>query len=243
MENDLLALWKGVFGDHDGFWELFLRTAFLPDHCRCLHREGRLAAALYWFDVSCRGQKLAYLYAVATHPDFRHQGLCHALMADTEARLAEMGYAGALLVPENPALVSFYGDMGYKSATSVTEFVCRMGAEAASLRAVGPSEYARLRRKFLPEGGVIQEGKSLRFLAEQAEFFAGEDVLLAAYREEETLHCLELLGGRERAPEVLKALGCEKGCFRAPGAEKPFAMFKSLQKNVIPPEYFGFAFD
>ena len=32
----LVSLLKEAFGEYDGFWELFLETAFLPDHCRCI---------------------------------------------------------------------------------------------------------------------------------------------------------------------------------------------------------------
>lgn len=244
METEgLLSLWKDIFGDHDGFWELFLDTAFQPTHCRTITREGQLAAALYWFEVSCEDQKMAYLYAVATHMDLRNRGLCRALMADTEAHLTRLGYTGVLLVPEKESLRGMYEKMGYETCTSVTEFTCDAGEENVPFRAIGPEEYAILRRKFLPEGGVVQEGENLGFLAQQAQLYAGEDFLLAAYQEEDTLHAMELLGNAEAAPGILRMLNCQTGRFRTPGKEKPFAMFKPLTPTAPTPKYFGFAFD
>jgi len=89
----------------------------------------------------------------------------------------------------------------------------------------------------------VQEGGNLAFLAGQAQFYAGEDVLLAAYTQEGVLHGMELLGDPAAAPAVVAALGCETGCFRGPGGEKQFAMLHGLTADVAAPGYFGFAFD
>lgn len=243
METELLSLWKDIFGDHDGFWELFGETGFLPAHCRTVTLEGRLAAALYWFDVSCGGQSMAYLYAVATHPDFRGRGLCRRLMADTEAHLEALGYTGVLLVPEKPSLREMYARMGYEEGTTVSEFSCGMGESPVALGSVTPEEYARLRRKLLPPGGAVQEGENLTFLAAQARLYAGEDFLMAAWQNGGVLHAMELLGNADAAPGILKALGFPRGIFRTPGKELPFAMFKALREDAARPRYFGFAFD
>ena len=64
----LRALWKAAFGDSDDFLDMFYTTAYAPHRCRCMVDGDRVAAALYWFDCTCEGQKLAYLYAVATDP-------------------------------------------------------------------------------------------------------------------------------------------------------------------------------
>lgn len=239
----LLGLWKSVFGDHGGFWEMFLETAFVPEHCRCITENGQVTAALYWFDVCCHGQKLAYVYAVVTHPEHRNQGLCRKLLDDTHAHLAQQGYSSVLLVPEKPPLRQMYEKLGYRNCTTVSEFSCNAGDSPVSLRAIGPLEYAQLRREFLPAGGVIQKRENLDFLAAQAQFFTGEDFLLAAYVDGDTLHSMELLGPREAAPGIVRALGCMKGNFRTPGKEKPFAMFHPLTEDAAIPEYFGFAFD
>lgn len=239
----LRRLWQLSFGDDDAFLDLFFSTAFSPDRCRCMIANGQAAAALYWFDVRCRGQKLAYLYAVATHPDNRGQGLCRALMADTHALLAAQGYQGALLVPEGDRLRAMYTKLGYRDCTTISEFSCAPGAAPVALQAVAPEEYACLRRRFLPEGGVLQEGACLDFLSPQADFYAGPDFLLAAVQENRMLHGIELLGNAEAAPGILSALGCTQGRFRTPGTGHPFAMFLPLSQTALPPAYFGLAFD
>lgn len=239
----LLSLWKRVFGEYNGFWELFLETAFSPDHCRCVLIENQPAAALCWLDCQCGGQKLAYIYAVVTYPDHRGKGLCRRLLADVHTHLALHGYHAAILVPAEESLRHMYRKLGYTDCTTVTEFSCPAGASPENLRAIGPSEYAALRRSFLPELGVIQEGTNLDFLSRQAQFYAGSSFLLAAYTEEDTLHTMELLGSSDAAPDIVTALGCRQGHFRIPGREKPFAMLCPLAPDAIRPNYFGFAFD
>lgn len=239
----LLALWKNVFGEYDGFWELFLETAFQPDHCRCFHEDDQITAALCWLDCEYNGQRFAYLYAVMTHPDHRGKGLCRQLLDELHAYLTTNGYSAALLVPAEEALQKMYRKLGYTDCTTVFEFSCAAAASPVSLRAIGPEEYAQLRREFLPEGGVIQEGENLTFLAQQAQFYAGADFLLAAYTQESTLHGMELLGNPAAAPGIVTALECKKGQFRTPGTDRPFAMIHPLQEDAVIPDYFGLAFD
>ena len=62
----LKQLWQQAFGDPEAFIDAFFRTGFSPNRCRCIQKDGRVATMLFWFDCQCRGEKLAYLYGVAT---------------------------------------------------------------------------------------------------------------------------------------------------------------------------------
>lgn len=243
QEGELLTLWKEIFGDHEGFWELFLRTGFSPRRCRVLLQQQRIAAALCWLECTLGCRRYAYLYAVMTHPDFRHRGFCRTLMDNTHTLLRSLGYDGVLLVPEKEGLRTMYAAMGYCNATRVRQFSCNAGPSPAAIRQVGAAEYAALRRRLLPEGGVIQEGESLAFLSAQAELFAGEDFLLAAYRDGDVIHGMELLGSPDSAPGILRSLGFAHGIFRGPGEKTDFAMFLPLVQDAPIPGYFGLAFD
>ena len=241
--SQLLQLWKDVFGEYEGFWELFLDTAFSPDHCRCITKDGQVMAGLYWFDCSCCQDKIAYIYAVVTDPHHRGKGLCRKLMADVHTLLKEQGYASVMLVPAKESLREMYRKMGYENCAGIGSLTCTAGETAAKVRTIDIPEYAALRRKLLPEKAVLQEGVQLSFLVAQAQLFAGEDFLLAAYLEDGTLHGVELLGNTNAAPGILRAFGCEKGIFQIPGRDKSFAMIHKLQEDSITPNYFGFAFD
>jgi ribosomal protein S18 acetylase RimI-like enzyme len=79
----LRTLWKLAFGDPDWFLDSFFRTAFAPDRCLCICEEDRPVAALYWIDCTLEGGPLAYIYAVATHPEHRKKGLASRLIHQT----------------------------------------------------------------------------------------------------------------------------------------------------------------
>lgn len=238
--HDLRRLWQQAFGDTEEYLDVFWQTAFSPDRCRCLVTENRLAAALYWLDCACRGKKLAYLYAVATEEAFRGQGLCHRLMADTHAHLAAQGYAGAALVPGSEALFRLYADMGYRPFGGIRAFTAVANTPAAVLRQISAQEYAVLRKSFLPEGSVLQEGQTLAFLQTQVSFYAGEGFVLAAATDGGHAFVPELLGNAP-AENITAALGVKTAAFRAPG-EAPFAMYLPFTQDA-PPAYFGFALD
>ncbi len=238
----LRRLWQEAFGDPDGFLDGFFSTAYSARRCLCITREDRVLAALYWLDMSCEGAPMAYIYAVATAKAYRGQGLCRLLMEHTRQQLARQGCAAAVLVPETEALAEMYAAMGYAPCCGIRELTCKAG-ERISLHAVGPAEYNALRRQLLPPGSLELGDAALGFLSLQAEFFAGENFVLAAVRDGDTLRCPEYLGPEALLPGITRALGCETGCFRLPGKGRPFAWWLPLTKDCPVPSHLGFAFD
>ena len=240
----LRALWKESFSDPDAFIDLFFRTAFSPDRCRCITEGDEILAALYFFDAEADGRRIAYLYAIATRKAHRGKGLCRMFMEDTHRYLSTEGYAGALLVPGSDALFDFYEKMGYKTATFLDSLEASASESKISLKRVGRDEYAVARRRLLPPRGVIQEGESLAFLETMAELYIADGVALAAREEPEGLYGIELLGDRALAPDILFTLGYAKGSFRTLGDTVPFSMYLPLTvEEHAPPSHYGFAFD
>ncbi|MBE5952362.1 MAG: GNAT family N-acetyltransferase [Lachnospiraceae bacterium] len=268
----LKDLWQTTFGDTDEFLNAFYSTAFSPERCRCVTIGKKIAASLYWFHCEYENKRIAYIYAVATAEAFRGQGFARRLLQNTHSHLISLSYDGAVLVPNGQKLFEFYEKFGYQTCSYVKEFTAEPVTtlnvtentqkdslsdeenDEFSLRQITKEDYATLRRQFLPKHSVIQENENLDFLETQAKFYAGEDFVMAACTEESVpiedvshekiLHCAELLGNASHAPEILSALGCTKGRFRTPGDETAFAMYRSLTDNeVLPPKYFGLAFD
>ena len=241
MNIELRGLWQEAFGDTDEFLDMFAATAYAPERMNRLCTDGQTVAALYWFDCEYSNKKIAYIYAVATAKAYRGRGLCHQLMKDTHEKLREQGYAGAILVPGSKELFDLYAGMGYRICSYVQTVSC-CGQGKADLRSIDKQEYAVLRRQFLPQGGVLQEGANLDFLERQANFYAGSDFVLAARQEKDILIGLELLGEVSAASGITAALDCKEGQFRVPGQGRPFAMYYALA-DTDRPTYFGLAFD
>lgn len=239
----LRQLWQEAFGDTDDFLDGFFANADPLNHSRCGFADGQPVAALYWFDCIWQEKTVAYLYAVATKKALRGQGLCRALMEDTHAYLKRQGYHGTILVPASEDLRGMYAAMGYQTATGIRRICCTPGSREAALQQLEPAAYARLRKQLLPPGSVLQQGRNLDFLKTRCGLFAGEDFLLAAEIADGTVTG-ELLGNTDSAPEIVKALGCQKGNFRTPGTETAFAMYRPLDEATGKmPSYFGLAFD
>ena len=166
------------------------------------------------------------------------------LMENTHAHLRATGYSAAMLVPSEPSLFGFYERIGYRRATKASEFSCRSADEAIELTQIGADEYAAIRRRMLPNGGVLQEGESLCYLAAQAKLYRADGILLAVRQEGDQIFGIELLGDRSSAPRIVRFFGKEQGCFRAVGTERDFSMILPLNGQKCPkPTYFGLAFD
>ena len=238
----LRQLWKQAFGDTDAFLDSFFTLGFSPDRCRQITTDGKVVAALYWFDCSFNSKKIAYLYAVATDKAYQGKGLCRLLIEDTHRHLKALGYAGALLVPGNAGLFDLYKKLGYSTCCSVNEFTCKADG-AASLKFIEMDEYFHRRKSYLLAGSVEPESSMLTFLNEQYFYYMGEDFILSATAEGDTLVVAEFLGDPTAAPGIVGALGKKEGRFRTPGNDKPFAMYFPLTPDLDKPTYFALALD
>ncbi len=237
----LRQLWQQAFGDPDSFLDCFFDIAWQPENSLCFRDRGTVAAALYWLDMTCRGQKLAYLYAVATRREYRGRGLCGSLLRGCHEILTARGYAGAVLVPENGPLAAMYEKMGYCPCSGRQVRQVAAGSPVP-VRRIGPGQFQALRQQLLPQDGVELGDAALKFLSAQAEFFAGDGWLLTAAVQEDTLQGLEYLGSPQWLAGIVAALGCRTGSFPMPG-KAPFAWFHPLADRAVAPAYLGFAFD
>lgn len=249
MHKELRELWKNAFGDSDAFLDIFQNTAFSKDRCQYLTEDGHIVSALYWFDCTLEKKKIAYIYAVATDENHRGKGLCHKLMEQTHNHLKDQGYEGAILSPATDDLIRFYEKIGYEICTYYKELyftennLSSFTTQKLALHKIDKSEFAKLRRDYLPKNAVIQENENLDFLETQVEFYAGKNVLLAAQISNQHLNGIEFLGDETLIPSIIKSLSCYSGSLRTFGIEKANGMYYSLTESKQTPCYLGFIFD
>lgn len=230
ITDQLKQLWKTVFGDTDAFLDAFFSIAYSPDRCRYLMDGDAITSALYWFDCEYEGGTLAYIYAVATDPGHRGKGLASRLMTETHAHLKALGYAGAVLKPAK-GLFPFYERLGYQTSGYIRHFTAQAG-EPVALQEVSSEEFGQLRRKYLPQDAVRQEGLTLEFLHSFAHFYASDDALICAYPKEQVI--FEYLGNPNSAPGILAALGIKEAEIPTLGQEIPHTMFHPINCTKIP---------
>lgn len=239
----LKQLWQEAFGDSDDFIDLFFSAGYSPQRCHFIAKNSIPVSALYWFDCQLEGRKLAYIYGVATLKSHRGKGFARKLLQETHEILRQQAYAGAVLVPHGESLFAFYRKSGYETATTATEFSCEARNTSPAMREVSPEEYARLRERFLPAGGLELGKDHLAFLASYCKFYVGQDFALICEKLPDGLWAQELLGNTQAAPGILRALNCPKGRFRTPGDSRAFAMWQPLQEDCPKPAWFGAALD
>lgn len=238
----LRCLWQQAFGDTDAFIDGFFRVGFSRERCRFIEREGKVAAALYWFDCRWENKKVAYIYGVATDKAFRGQGLCRQLMADTHRHLQAAGYEGAALVPAEAGLAQMYGKMGYRGFCPMESKRILPGT-AVTVEEISSADFAQLRTARLPKGSILQGQDSVMFYATYGKFYRCGDALFCAARENDTLYIQEFLGDPESLPGIVAALGCSAAQVRLSGGDRMFAMYRSFTSEDTLPAYLGLALD
>lgn len=170
----LKQLWKLSFGDEGEYIEHFFASYFTPERMLVLERDGQVRAMTAWFDmplVSAAGKRIpaAYLYAVATHPDCRGQGLAGQLLDFAGRWLGERGFACLTTVPARPDLHEFFGKNGFLEGfiLSRREYDRPPEVPRVPLVCVDGAEYGRLRERrlagtphvaYAPEGLAYQQG-------------------------------------------------------------------------------------
>lgn len=216
----LRKLWQQAFGDSDALLDKFFSVGFSTDRCNCIREGAEIVAALYWFDCTWKGKKVAYIYAVATKKAHRGKGLCRRLMEDTHRQLKALGYCGAALVPAEKSLFEMYEKFGYRPFCTV-ETKTQAVSALPPATAISPAEYGALRVAFVGDNALLQDRAALDFLAGYGSFYKGENLLFCGYREGENFHLEEAFG------------------LRAPPARKLQAMYLPLDGSEALPDYFA----
>ncbi len=106
-EPELKKLWKSVFGDTDRFIDAFFEVLYEPGEAYAAVYDGKIISAGYCLPgVAAKSRKCSYIYAMATYPEYRGQGLA----AMIGRRLIDDAFdGGADIVATLPATESLVG--------------------------------------------------------------------------------------------------------------------------------------
>ena len=267
----LRELWELAFGDSGAYMDNFFHTYYRPGRMLVLEEDGAVRAMTAWFDtdfaIPGKGAfRAAYLYAVATHPDHRGQGLCGRLLAWADDHFRTLHIPAVTTVPATPSLHNFFGANGFRECfchSEVTIAPCEVTAPC-TLTPISTAEYGRLREEFLarrahiflPEDAIRYQQGCSRISG--GELYAvdcpsGRGILCAEGMENGTLLVKELLGQPSACEEIARNLHATlpgfSGICRFPGTDVPFGMLKWLDKSRADVwnwdnfAYLGLAFD
>ena len=119
---DILAvksLWKEVFGDSDDYIGNFI-THFGIENCYVCELNEKITAMAFAIPTTLsyfahrRANNFKYLYACATLPDYRGQGMMRKLLSTIFDESSNEKCAGIFLHPADKNLGHFYRKLGFE---------------------------------------------------------------------------------------------------------------------------------
>ncbi len=229
FKEDALRLYKIAFpDDSDDFAEGFINK-FFDKSCHYLTDNGRLVSMLFAFDatITANGKKLQayYVYAVATLPEYRGQGMIRRLMSSLEEKGLPL-----VIKPSSRELFAFYEKLGFKTAFYNDIYLCeRLGVSTPEPWEVDPYEYYEKREALLKDTPHVTLDGIKEFSLGDMRLLAGKG-LCCAYDPESNTAYEFLSDGKEGEQAVLNYLGAESVLFRGISPKEPFAMLLSSEE-------------
>ncbi|MBQ9136649.1 MAG: GNAT family N-acetyltransferase [Lachnospiraceae bacterium] len=183
--------WENVFGDTREEIERFFETVGNKVQVYVLKRGEQVAGQLCLLPVQLcyteggmtKIKQAAYIYAVATSPACRKQGICTQMLKEIKQILADKGMCG-VLVPAGKELSVFYEKRGYQSCfeeqkvrIQITENI----GDAGVIKECDADTYIAFRNKAFGDVRGVQEPPEMVHYAVESFLKEGGQCLTFAY--------------------------------------------------------------
>ena len=248
-KNQIIRLWSEAFGDSPNTIDKYLET--LLKYFVVYEDDGIVKGMLSVLPVTSGNKNGGYIYAVVTHPDYRGQGICRALI---ESVKQNKKYDFLVLVPQDESLFEFYAKMDFiKVSLLVKKELCvnKINRTKLNLKKLAVKKYETLRNLFFGEENLIKWDTEMLFFAKTmygGEFYEIKNEekrvgLAFLYKEKETVFIKELI--TENPEETANFLGSEldaqtvKFSYIQNNGEPTYMMFPDEFSGL----YFGIYFD
>lgn len=233
LEKGCRALYEQAFGVSGAFDDALFALA-MPTCLRVIAQDDKPKSMLFSIPYPIVTQNgvtdARYLYAVATDPACRGQGLATKLLREVIAEGLPV-----FLRPSAPSLFDFYRAVGLSpvSPVKIERGTALDTGTALSLTRLSPSAYLAARVTYLtpPFAAPTPAFLSLGYLGGGALEMAGQFVAFYELRGREVLF-KEWLGATHFAPRVAAFLGADTYELRTPRADgTPFGMAANCPDN------------
>jgi hypothetical protein len=197
----VMHLWQTCFGDDEAYVDFYFKNRFSVENMLVIHRDGRPVsmASLLPVTLTVDGERVEayYVYAVATLPEYRGQGLASRILSHAKDKIGRP----LLLQVENGSmeLEAFYGKQGFFSAFQKQErieFPVLSGEltngdeEDMELDDITPASYRKLRdRHFAGDGYVAWGEDAIAYALNENQFCHGSACLVRSGEHEDILLC------------------------------------------------------
>lgn len=245
LKNQALELYLTAFPEDDkAFAEDFLNRYFEKD-CRFIVKDGRLVSMLFLLDASLQnGEKQTkgkYLYAAATLPEYRGQGLMAELIEEAKAETAEKGDF-LLTKPASGSLFDYYARFGFKTAVFCEDKRVTLRNNVAPLKKVSLKEYLEKRSCLLKNIPDINLSDT-RYTYSSFTLFGSDNTIAAVDLTGDIPAVREFVSSDLFGTDaLLSAIEKNEAVFRFSGG-KPFAMLILPDMNGADGVFFSLALD
>lgn len=144
FKEQALSLYKKVFHEDGEDFAKTFTDKYFDKCCRFIEKDGKIVSMLYLLDCKVFDGEATYsafyLYAAATHPDYRNKGLMSKLISSV---LKEDKVI--ITKPANDKLFSFYEKFGF----AVCSFKDEIKKEFPKEETLNLEQYIELRKKLL----------------------------------------------------------------------------------------------
>ena len=144
LKEQAQSLYKMVFYEDDEDFAKTFTDKYFDNSCRFIEKDGKIVSMLYLLDCKVfdgeETYSAFYLYAAATHPDYRNKGLMSKLISSV---LKEDKVI--ITKPANDKLFSFYEKFGF----TVCSFKDEIKKEFPKEETLNLEQYIELRKKLL----------------------------------------------------------------------------------------------
>jgi|GEM_PF-5071978 len=243
--------WKIIFGDTDGYIDLFFEYKVLLENTlvyRC--HSGVIAGQIFWaeYDYKSEGRiyKAAYICGIGVLRKYRNMGIMSELMEYAHGVLSDRGYDCAVLIPASDELFKLYERFSYQTTFFVSKDVvpeCEFELEAKPIKT---TDYRLLYNEFANKTDyiILQSEYDLEVIFKELNLYINKSVIF--YRNKKQIgYCLATCHDNKT---YIRELVCEdkyKSSIAfyyntdkviAPGNDVPFGMMKVFNNDILPPD-------
>lgn len=113
-------LWQKIFGDSERYLDSFFDKVYRDENTLVYLENNSVVAALYMIPykmlIDGKENEIIYLYALATHSDYRGQKIMSKMIQKSIDISKTRNYALSVLIPAEPGLFEFYRKFGYEES-------------------------------------------------------------------------------------------------------------------------------
>lgn len=111
--RDIIHIWKKCFGEDDPSVYTFLSRYYF-NHCTLLEKaDGHVVSMVFMIPCQTPFGLAAYLYGIATLPEYQHQGISGRLIRRMLEKCRQNGVIFTFLIPADEELKDYYAKFGY----------------------------------------------------------------------------------------------------------------------------------